>query len=418
MIDDVRDDGFDVHEDLTVTDTRTSATPAEQTSRQALAEEHADFIAYHAGPLLALDREYAAKVDAATAGLIDQALIDAVTFTSDETAPGVQLAGFGETPPLGVGAGDMSSGDLPAIENTNHELLDNMLEEYRQLPDGQVKTDRLADIARIREALKTPDSHLVHVARPDDPSQMIPAAIAIGDPFKADHVSVTVPGVGGTTRQSIATMTQEASDLRKEAVRIADKVGESDNVSAIAWMGYQPPLVVDSWDTVNDGLAQAGAPKLTAFLHDLDAGSHNPDRTTALFGHSYGSLVSGIALQDGASSVVDNAVLYGSPGFGASSTAQLGMNDHNFFVMTTPDDYLARGAGLVAPLHGWGSDPNDIIGGVPNVISGVPVLPEEPARYRFPQLDTGAGSVNLGVRRSTRPALVGIRNTAKNPSGG
>ena len=134
-----------------------------------------------------------------------------------------------------------------------------------------------------------------------------------------------------------------------------------------------------------------------------------------MFGHSYGSLVSGIALQDGASSLVDNAVLYGSPGFGASSTAQLGMNDHNFFVMTTPDDYLARGAGLVAPLHGWGSNPNEIIGGVPNVISGVPVLPEEPARYRFPQLDTGAGSVNLGGQEISKVGASGHSQYSQDP---
>ncbi|CFS55473.1 Alpha/beta hydrolase of uncharacterised function (DUF1023) [Mycobacterium tuberculosis] len=39
-----------------------------------------------------------------------------------------------------------------------------------------------------------PDSHLIYVARPDDPADMIPAVTAVGDPFTADHVSVTVPG--------------------------------------------------------------------------------------------------------------------------------------------------------------------------------------------------------------------------------
>lgn len=118
------------------------------------------------------------------------------------------------------------------------------------------------------------------------------------------------------------------------------------------------------------------------FLRNLDAASHNPGHTTALFGHSYGSLVSGIALKDGASSVVDNAVMYGSPGFEATSPAKLGMNDHNFFVMSTPDD-LIRSIGSLAPLHGWGSDPNEIMPGVPE-------------RYRFTHLQTDAGMVDLG----------------------
>lgn len=134
-------------------------------------------------------------------------------------------------------------------------------------------------------------------------------------------------------------------------------------MATIAWVGYQPPPVLASWNTVDDDLAQAGAPKLEAFLRDLQAGSHNPGHTTALFGHSYGSLLSGIALKDGASSLVDNAVLYGSPGFDATSPAKLGMNDHNFFVMTTPDDPIRYPARL-APLHGWGSDGADTIGTV------------------------------------------------------
>lgn len=286
-----------------------------------------------------------------------------------------------EGPRLG-GAGDMSSGDIDAIDQANRQLLQSMLDEYSQLPDSQVKRDRLADIAGIQNALKTPDSHLIYLAKPDDPSQMIPAATAIGNPFTADRVSVTVPGVSSTTRQSLGTMTREAYGLREEAQDIGRRIGDHSSVSTIAWMGYQPPLTLTSPDTLTDRLARVGAPKLESFLSDLSAGSHNPGHTTALFGHSYGSLVSGIALKDGASSMVDNVVLYGSPGFEASSPAQLGMNDHNFFVMSTPDDPI-RPIGGLAPLHGWGSDPNQIIFG-------------DTDRYRFPHLETQAGTVHLG----------------------
>ncbi|MCV7235271.1 alpha/beta hydrolase family protein [Mycobacterium branderi] len=278
--------------------------------------------------------------------------------------------------------GDMSSGDIDAIDKANRALLDSMEQEYRALPDGQVKTDRLADIAGIREALKVPESHLVYLARPDNPADMIPAATAIGDPFNADHVSVTVPGVSGATRHSIATMTREAYGLRREAQEIARVTGDSQNVSTIAWVGYQPPPNLGSLQTPFDDLAKAGAPKLESFLQNLNSASHNPGHTTALFGHSYGSLVSGIALKDGASSVVDNAVMYGSPGFEATSPAKLGMNDHNFFVMTAPDDPIRYVANL-APLHGWGSDPNEVIFG-------------PGPRYRFTHLDTDAGWVDLG----------------------
>lgn len=278
--------------------------------------------------------------------------------------------------------GDMSSGDLEAVDKANRDLLNEMANEYSHLPDGQVKTDRLADIASIRDALKTRDSHLIYLARPDDPSQMIPAATAIGNPFNADHVSVTVPGVGSTTRQSIATMTQEAAGLRQEAQLIARAKNLPDTTSTIAWMGYQPPLTLDSKETFTDALAKANAPKLESFLGDLNAASSNPNHTTALFGHSYGSLLSGIALKDGASADVSNVVLYGSPGFEATSPAQLGLSDNHFFVMSAPDD-LIRPIGELAPLHGWGADPNAIVYG-------------DTDRYRFTHLQTQAGTVDLG----------------------
>jgi hypothetical protein len=261
-------------------------------------------------------------------------------------------------------------------------LLDALQQEYSALPPGQVRADRLADIAGIRDALKTPNSHLIYLAKPDDPSQMIPAATAIGDPFKADRVSVTVPGVGSTTRQSLATMTREAYGLREEAQDIGRRLGDHSSISAIAWMGYQPPLTLDSPQVLTDALARANAPKLESFLSNLNATSTNPNHTTALFGHSYGSLLSGIALKDGASVDVTNAVLYGSPGFEATSPAQLGMSDNHFFVMSAPDDPI-RPIGALAPLHGWGADPNAIIYG-------------DNDRYRFAHLETEAGAVNVG----------------------
>ncbi len=273
---------------------------------------------------------------------------------------------------------------LRSIEEPNRELLEELKKEYQQLPEGQIKTDRLADIAGIEKSLEVRDSHLIYIARPDDPSQMVPAAVSVGDPYAADHVSVTVPGVGSTTRKSLSTMTEEAAELKREADGISDavvKVGQTrETVAAIAYLGYQPPLTMTSPEMLNDGLAQAGAPKLTAFLGDLNAAA-KPGHTTALYGHSYGSLMSGIALKEGAGSMVDNVVLYGSPGFAATSPAQLGLRNDQFFVMSTPDDFIANTIGGAAPLHGWGADPNTVVGG----------------QYLFTHLETQAGTVSLGT---------------------
>jgi hypothetical protein len=370
-VDEAEREGFEVGEDYSVTDTRSGGTAQQRVARaQHAAVLRAD-IRHRVALLVAADREVGEQVSAASAGLAE--------FGFPQDVPGTGGDHHGTQAP---GATDMSSGDINAIDKANRDLLDQLEREYRALPDGQVKTDRLADIAGIRSALKVPDSHLLYLARPDDPSQMIPAATAIGDPFNADHVSVTVPGVSSTTRAALPTMTQEARDLRREAQDIARYTGESQNVSTIAWTGYQPPPTLVSGDTPFADLANAGAPKLESFLQNLNAASHNPGHTTALFGHSYGSLVSGIALKDGASSMVTNAVMYGSPGFEATSPAKLGMSDHNFFVMTAPDDPI-RPIAALAPLHGWGADPNQVI--------------EAPApHYRFTHLQTDAGWVHLG----------------------
>src|SRR5690606_22548367 len=67
------------------------------------------------------------------------------------------------------------------------------------------------------------------------------AAIAVGNPDEAEHVAVTTPGVG-TTPTSLPDMVSEAEALRVETQRQLDRVGRNDEqVSTIAWLGYEPP---------------------------------------------------------------------------------------------------------------------------------------------------------------------------------
>ena len=352
--------GFIVAEDFSVSDPRyyTAATAA---ARQAQAEIFAAQLRSAVRTLVAADHGVATALTTATAGLS--------TATFPESG--------GPAPDI---AGQDRHATLKRIESANNALLDELEAEYRQLPEGQIKTDRLADIAGIRKSLATPDSHLVHIDRPDDPSQMIPAAVAVGDPYAADHVSVTVPGVGSATRKSLPTMTQEAGELVTEAQLIASATQSADSVAAIAFMGYQPPLTMTSPEILDDDLAQAGAPQLRAFLSDLDAAA-KPGHTTALFGHSYGSLMSGIALKGGAGATVDNVVLYGSPGFEAGAASDLGLRDDQLFVMSAPGDQITYGIGALAPLHGWGADPNAVVGD----------------HYLFTHLETEPGTVRVNI---------------------
>ena len=71
------------------------------------------------------------------------------------------------------------------------------------------------------------------------------AAIAIGDPDTAQHISVTTPGLNTTVHGSIGSMTEEATNLRQESLRqLQNTPGHAlDSVSTIAWIGYDAPQV-------------------------------------------------------------------------------------------------------------------------------------------------------------------------------
>ncbi|CAJ1496158.1 alpha/beta hydrolase [[Mycobacterium] holstebronense] len=195
------------------------------------------------------------------------------------------------------------------------------------------------------------------------------AAIAVGDPDKATHVSVTAPGLNTTVHGGIGNMTEEATNLRREALRqLRFEPGhESDTVSTIAWIGYDPPQVpgfddktaslAGLWGVTHDDLARAGAHDLARFYDGIQA-SHlgGPADLTAI-GHSYGSLTTGLALQEPGDHGVSRALFYGSPGIEASTPQDLHLQHGQVFAMEAPDDkiqwvYDARAVGQGIPIIG------------------------------------------------------------------
>ncbi|OBI81119.1 alpha/beta hydrolase [Mycobacterium sp. E740] len=176
------------------------------------------------------------------------------------------------------------------------------------------------------------------------------AAIAIGDPDTAEHVAVTTPGLNTTVHDSIGAMTDEARQLRQETLRqLQTTPGHAtDSVSTIAWIGYDAPQIpglddargslTGAWDVSHGQLAQAGAKDLAGFYDGLTA-SHEgvPAQLTAI-GHSYGSLTTGLALQEPGNHGVTDAIFYGSPGIAATTPQELQLGDGHVFTMQTPDD--------------------------------------------------------------------------------
>lgn len=144
------------------------------------------------------------------------------------------------------------------------------------------------------------------------------AAVAVGDIDTADHIAVYTPGAGSTVQGNLHGYDQQVSALRDEARRELGRVDRgSETVAAVTWMNYQAPhfgwgLAFTERSPVSDLSATLAAPRLATFLDGLDASRpDSPPHVTAI-GHSYGALVTSLALQQGAEA--DKAVFAGAAG--------------------------------------------------------------------------------------------------------
>ncbi len=196
-----------------------------------------------------------------------------------------------------------------------------------------------------------PDRKLMLFA--PDSGERVHAAIAVGDPDTAEHVSVTTPGLNTTVAASMAAMVSEATSLRREALRQLSRAGgrAEQQVAAIAWIGYDTPQVRlpddpadlpaaarGLYQVSHDDVARTGAADLARFYDGIVAARGGAPLNLTAIGHSYGSLTTGLALQQPGRHGVDAAIFYGSPGIEAATPAQLGLASGRVFTMATPDD--------------------------------------------------------------------------------
>ncbi len=153
---------------------------------------------------------------------------------------------------------------------------------------------------------------------------MAHAAVAVGNPDTAQHVSVTAGGLNTTVGASLTSMAGEAQSLKTTAERELRQYGRAgETVATVAWIGADLPQIdkggnldklAGAVQVVGDDLAKAGAPSLAHFYDGLGAAHDGaPPQLTAV-GHSYGSLMTGLALQQPGSHPVTDLVVYGSPG--------------------------------------------------------------------------------------------------------
>jgi pimeloyl-ACP methyl ester carboxylesterase len=149
-----------------------------------------------------------------------------------------------------------------------------------------------------------------------------------GDLGAADRIAVLVPGVS-TTGNNFDTGLDDVRD-RAPAVQARNlydatrAAAPGEHVAVIAWLGYDAPQGVGR-SAAREELARAGANALDSFAKDLAI--QRPRARVTLIGHSYGSVVTGLAAATLPWQVKD-VVVVGSPGMGVSRAADLHTSAH------------------------------------------------------------------------------------------
>jgi hypothetical protein len=164
-----------------------------------------------------------------------------------------------------------------------------------------------------------------------------------GDLDTAEHVAVVVPGI---TNDIDNFGPVEGSGFRANAAALHEAAsGLEPSVATVAWLGYDTP---DGVDAVVRTAARAGHDDLVRFVSGLVA---DEDVHVTVIGHSYGSLVTGMAA--GRGMLADEVVFVGSPGTSLdhASEARLAVDGEVWAGLAAWDPI---GAGIdLAPHDTW-----------------------------------------------------------------
>ncbi|WSR88538.1 alpha/beta hydrolase family protein [Streptomyces erythrochromogenes] len=236
---------------------------------------------------------------------------------------------------------------------------------YRANQHGLEKA-RLVEEARSRDVALTPAdraeatrrSHrFASLAQPGrqilafDPTGGGRVAEVFGDLDDAGRVSVIVPGVDTDLLTFERTQRRLTSPVgMAEALYEAERTAAPKSRTAvIAWAGYTAPTGV-GMDAATGRMAFDGAVRLKALTVSLPGNS-----SVALFCHSYGSVVCGVAAHELPRRVTD-VVVAGSPGMRAENVAGLHTTAR---VWATRDegDWIADVPHLEVGGVGHGADP-------------------------------------------------------------
>lgn len=184
-----------------------------------------------------------------------------------------------------------------------------------------------------------------------DPTGGALVAEVFGDLDEARRISVIVPGVDTDALTFERTQRRLTAPVgMAESLYAAERAASPEGRTAvIAWAGYTAPTGV-GMDAATGRMAVDGAARLRALTASLPGSA-----SVALFCHSYGSVVCGVAAHELPDRVTDIAVA-GSPGMRAGSVRDLDTSAR-IWAMRDSGDWIADVPHLEVGGVGHGADP-------------------------------------------------------------
>lgn len=240
---------------------------------------------------------------------------------------------------------------------------------WQRAAGGSVDGRLAGRIRELRRLLHTPYEHrFPKTGHPQararqvllfDPAGDGRAAEVFGDLATATSVATIVPGITNRLDNFGNTSTQ-AGNLYDQMSLVGHGSGQGD-VATIAWLGYDTPELLDAPSRIR---ADEWAPVLADFQAALPVSLGVGDARTTVVAHSYGSLLTGVAIREEGLRADAFAVI-GSPGMNVLHASQLGL----------PDDiplYAGRADwDPVSLTEGHGTDPaKPYFGAIPFVTDG------------------------------------------------
>lgn len=169
-----------------------------------------------------------------------------------------------------------------------------------------------------------------------DPAGDGRAIVAVGDPDRADNVLTYVPGMTA----DLPGVDGEVGRAYRVAARCAE-LGPTEQTAAVLWLDYDAPDFVD--EALHASQAHDAGPALHRFQEGLRATHDGPPAHQTVLGHSYGSLVVGVAARDHGLAA-DSLVFVGSPGVGVDHARDLGVPTAQVWSTTARNDVIQYAA--------------------------------------------------------------------------